>query len=82
MEENEEDLIVKWIEERKKEEKTPYIERDTNEKSVRIGSGLKLREDFYSAMFLYYFNVNYILEDDPEDVTEKSINDWPKQEEH
>ena len=29
-------------------------------------------------MFLYYFNVNYILEDDPEDDKEKSINGEPK----
>ena len=48
---------------------------DGSKYPIRIGKGLKLREDFYSAMFLYNFNVNYILEDDPEDLKEPSPYD-------
>ena len=61
------------IEDKKKEEGLPYTQRLTRggfKLPIRIGKGLKLREDFYSAMFLYSFNVNYILEDDPETIEE------------
>lgn len=70
------------IEEKKREENLPYTKQALSDGSplpIRIGKGLKLREDFYSAMFLYNFNVNYILEDDPEDDKEPSLSD-PRQE--
>ena len=66
----EEDL-QQWIDDKKREETRPYTKQALSDGSpipIRIGKGLKLREDFYSAMFLYNFNVNYILEDNPEDI--------------
>ena len=40
-------------------------ERDKRTGKPRIGTSFSLREDFYSAMWLYYFKTDYLLGTDP-----------------
>ena len=39
--------------------------RDQRTGKPRIGTSFSLREDFYSAMWLYYFKTDYLLGTDP-----------------
>ena len=39
--------------------------RDPRDGTVRIGTSFSLREDFYCAMWLYYFKTDYLLGTDP-----------------
>lgn len=47
----------------------PYVgsqkKRDVKRGLIRIGTTFKLREDFYSAMWIYLHKVDYILGIDP-----------------
>ena len=56
------------------EQSKPYIEiqkdRIASDGPQRIGSTFKLREEFFSAMWLYMFKANYILKIDPENWVE------------
>ena len=53
--------------------------RDIRNGQIRIGTSFKLREDFYSAIWLYLHKVNYILGTVEDRVSEtssdKSIDD-------
>ena len=56
------------------EQSKPYIDiqkdRIASDGPQRIGTTFKLREEFYSAMWLYMFKANYILNIDPENMVE------------
>ena len=44
--------------------------RDPRVGEPRIGTSFSLREDFYSAMFLYHMKIEYILGSDQDDLPE------------
>ena len=56
------------------EQSKSYFERsktwDKRVGGIRIGTSFSLREDFYSAMWLYYFKADYLLGTDPNKMVE------------
>ena len=46
-------------------------DRDQRVGKPRIGTSFSLREDFYSAMWLYYFKTDYILGTDPNKMVDR-----------